>query len=152
MLCQNCRKKPAEVIIEINDENKKERISLCRDCFKDYYHQFLKDTFKELLHIVEENFFKYNDYCPYCGKSWKEIEESKKIGCINCYKTFKERLNGILEKIHGKKKYRGKAPKSSGEKLEEIMKNRILLSKAIEEENYEKAAEIRDYLKKLKKG
>lgn len=152
MLCQNCGKKPVDLIIEINDGNKKERFSLCRDCFRDYYQKILKDTFKELLQIIEEKFFKDSEYCLYCGRSWKEIEESKEIGCVNCYKIFKDRLESILEKMYGKKKYKGRTPKSSGEKMAEILKNKILLSKAIEEENYEKAAEIRDYLKKLRKG
>ncbi|MEN2984739.1 MAG: UvrB/UvrC motif-containing protein [Dictyoglomaceae bacterium] len=152
MFCQNCGKNPIELIIEITDGDKREKLSLCRHCFEDYYKKFLKDAFKELLQIIEEKFFKDNDYCLYCGRSWKEIEESKEVGCVSCYNIFRERLNGILEKIFGKKKYKGKAPKFSGEKRMEILKNKILLSKAIEEENYEKAAEIRDYLKKLRKG
>ncbi|MCX7845772.1 MAG: UvrB/UvrC motif-containing protein [Dictyoglomaceae bacterium] len=140
------------MIIDINDGNKKERLSLCRDCFKDYYQKLLKNSFKELLQIIEEKFFKDKEYCSYCGRSWREIEKSKEIGCGNCYKIFKEKLDDLLEKMYRKKKYKGKIPKLSGEKRTEILKNKILLSKAIEEENYEKAAEIRDYLKKLRKG
>lgn len=152
MLCQNCGRKPVDLIIEINDGNKRERLSLCRDCFKDYYQKFLKDTFKELVEMIERNFFGESEVCPYCGRRWKEIEETKELGCANCYKVFKDDLVNIIEKIHGKKKYKGKVPKSSGNKRDEIIRSRILLSKAIEEEDYEKAAEIRDYLRKLGKG
>lgn len=152
MLCPNCGKKPVEFFIEINDGVKKERLSLCRDCFKDYYQKFLKDTFKELVEMIERDLFEENGVCPYCGRRWREIEETKEVGCANCYTIFKDNLVNIIEKIYGKKKYKGKSPKSSGDKRDEIIRSKILLSKAIEEENYEKAAKIREYLKKLRKG
>jgi|YelNatPaOPRAMG01_1025707.scaffolds.fasta_scaffold00401_20 protein arginine kinase activator len=149
MLCQNCGKNPVELFIEIHSLEGKEKIALCRECFKDYYSHLLNKTLRQ---IIEKTIFGEEKTCPYCGKDLDEIKEEKKVGCVNCFKFFKEEIEELIKKRYGNKTYKGRAPKFYGDKMEEILKNKILLSKAIEEENYERAAEIRDYLRKLMKG
>ncbi|PMQ02202.1 MAG: excinuclease ABC subunit B [Dictyoglomus sp. NZ13-RE01] len=151
MLCQNCKKEQAEYFIVINEGDKTKKLSLCRNCFIDIYKKLLGETFNMLLNIFDKNFGDVKR-CPTCGRSLDEILESKKVGCFNCVKTFGDEINKLVEKIHGKKVYKGKTPLFHGDKREEILRSKILLSKAIEEEDYEKAAKIRDYLKNLEKG
>jgi protein arginine kinase activator len=63
------------------------------------------------------------------------------------YTAFKKGLVPLLEKMHGSAQHIGKVPSRAGKEL--VVKNEVLqlrkeLDKAVEKEDYEKAAKIRD--------
>ena len=90
--------------------------------------------------------------CPSCGFNYSDFKKKGRLGCGHCYSAFKHQLLPLLKKIHGAIRHTGKVPldvasASSGEaKLKELEKQ---LQKAVELEEYEKAARIRDEIKKL---
>ncbi len=76
------------------------------------------------------------------------------MGCSECYRTFNKKLLPLLRRLHGSVQHTGKAPLQKvgvGKKGKEIMELRRELQKVIEKEEYEKAAVIRDKIKKLEK-
>jgi protein arginine kinase activator len=90
--------------------------------------------------------------CPACGFSHTDFKKSGRLGCSKCYTTFIEPLEGILKQMHKGTQHVGKAPKALRAQLD-LSKQRDKLagelSKAIETEDYEQAAQIRDQLKEL---
>ncbi len=97
----------------------------------------------------------YEQTCPQCGITFSEIASSGKLGCAYCYKTFYKKLYPSLRRIHGATHHQGKIPISSSPRLsstsriEELKKQ---LKDAIEVENFELAAKLRDEINLLKEG
>jgi protein arginine kinase activator len=107
--------------------------------------------------------------CSLCGMSFDDFKKSGKLGCAKCYSVFRENLAPVLRRLHGSAEHTGrtpdKAPEIKGTDLgkagfevraakesglsKEIDRLKAELSKAIENEHYEKAAELRDRIRSL---
>jgi len=90
--------------------------------------------------------------CDVCGTSWLNFQESGLLGCMNCYHSFRENLNVLLRRIHGSNKHIGNRPPNQRiiEDKSDITNLQQKLKIAIENENFEKAAELRDRITDLK--
>jgi protein arginine kinase activator len=92
--------------------------------------------------------------CATCGLTYKEFRASGKLGCSQCYPTFDKPLKKLLRKIHGNTIHHGKLParksesRQSHRQLEDLKKE---LAEAIKQEEFEKAADLRDQIKAFKK-
>ena len=90
--------------------------------------------------------------CKGCGSSFEEIANTGKVGCAECYRTFYNRLIPSIQRIHGNTTHTGKIASSAGieaKRENELEKAREELKKAIQEQAFEKAAELRDRIKEL---
>jgi protein arginine kinase activator len=90
--------------------------------------------------------------CPNCGVSFADIRQTGKLGCSECYKVYEQELEPTLKRIHGSSQHFGKIPSRGGEKVllrKEIDELKVRLQEAVAQEEYEKAAEIRDRIKEL---
>ncbi|MCL2096996.1 MAG: UvrB/UvrC motif-containing protein [Oscillospiraceae bacterium] len=91
--------------------------------------------------------------CKMCGVSFADITKTGKAGCGECYETFKNELTHSIIRIHGAVNHTGKIPKnrrvkiSAKRKLEELS---FRMQKAVGEQNFEEAANIRDEINKIK--
>ncbi len=93
--------------------------------------------------------------CPVCGITFAEFRASGRLGCANDYMAFKRGLVPLLEKIHGHVEHKGKVPAHVGERIERqrrVAELRQKLNAAIQKEEYEKAAELRDEIYKLEES
>lgn len=93
--------------------------------------------------------------CPHCGLSYEDIMRKGKIGCGLCYQALKEYLTPLLEKIQGKVRHSGKVPRKG--KVEDQRERRIYelrkeLEKLVRKEEYERAVELRDEIRRLEKN
>jgi protein-arginine kinase activator protein McsA len=90
--------------------------------------------------------------CPACGLTFADFRASGRLGCHQDYEHFKKQLLPLLEKIHGATQHTGKIPLRLGQRVE---KQKVLtalrkdLNAAIQREEYERAAELRDKIKVL---
>jgi len=116
------------------------------------------DFFSGLLGLAGKQAFISNDQalgkkvCDKCGMSFADFQASGKIGCGNCYSVFSDSMEGLLKRLHGSVQHTGKVPDSLSEKLKvtrEVENLKTLLNKAIQSEEYEKAAELRDMIREL---
>lgn len=167
MLCDNCKKRQATVRYEENINGDKKKVNLCAICSKELgilSHSFMDNMlfsfFDEPLSIGYEKV--KEEKCNKCGYSFSDYAKTGLLGCDKCYNTFESKLTPILKKLHGKS-YHVKEQKDKENIVEKIKMNNnsntnsseidILkqkLNKAIEKEEYENAAEIRDKIKELK--
>ncbi|NMP37064.1 MAG: hypothetical protein GX051_02910 [Clostridiales bacterium] len=163
MLCQNCKKNEANTHFKRIINGSTSEIHLCAECAEalGYANAFsgfglgLGDLFGNLLgYSAMPAHAGATLRCPMCGNSFDDIAKSGKLGCAECYETFYDKLLPSLQRIHGKTKHEGKQANSGTQQVNspdvaDILKEK--LSKAVEEQNFEEAARIRDELKKIEK-
>jgi len=90
--------------------------------------------------------------CDICGLSYDKFKSTGRFGCSNCYNVFGERLNPLFKRVHGNTTHTGKIPSRAGVRIKTIRlveKLKIELEKAIQNEEYEKAAQLRDEIKEI---
>jgi protein arginine kinase activator len=90
--------------------------------------------------------------CPVCGFTQADFKKTGRLGCSACYQTFAESLSNLLRAMHKGTAHLGKMPSNLVRRREHAERLRGLqadLKKAVEAENYENAASLRDQIKKL---
>lgn len=92
--------------------------------------------------------------CQDCGLSFSEFRDKSLLGCPSCYTAFEAPLSGLLERAHeGGNHHIGKVPRRGGGASEQrqlqITRIRKRLDVAVEAEDYELAAQLRDDLSDL---
>ncbi len=162
MLCQDCGKREATVHLTqvINDE--KVELHLCRECAEKrrFHTPFEGVPFplaEFLAGMLDQSLIKKpgkasDKKCPTCGMYFSDFSKTGRLGCGNCYAVFKSQLNDLLRKIHGSTQHQGKVPFTPGDVMKPLREERKLqeqLKKAVEEEDFEKAAKLRDRIKAL---
>ena len=150
VICQNCNKNEANMHMKRIINGRAAEVHLCSDCARSlgYGEAFsgfgigLGGLFHDLL--SKNEIAGSSMRCGFCGKSFEEIANDGKMGCAECYNVFYDKLLPSLNRIHGKASYAGSKPEgnnSAESRLEELKK---ALSMAIEEQNFELAATLRD--------
>ena len=94
--------------------------------------------------------------CEACGLTFAEFRKSGLMGCSACYKAFESQVGPLIERAHeGGTHHIGKIPRRAGasvERQERITLLRRQLSDAIEAEQYERAADLRDQIRRFEEG
>lgn len=100
------------------------------------------------------------DACPSCGGTLQDFRETGRLGCPTCYRVFEAPLRDLLRRLHGSTHHMGEryadpattavpraeaAPVSSAAAA--ALREQLRL--AVETENFELAAELRDRLRVL---
>lgn len=175
MTCNICGKKKATVhLTEIVDEQLSE-MHLCEECARQksaaMENQFgLADLLAGLADQSKTTGSKISEAektalrCSRCGLPYEDFRKFGRLGCHECYASFKDHLSGLLRKIHGSNKYLGKLPiPMKGQEaretataaspvlegMEVLGDLRHQLQLAIEAEDFERAAMIRDKIRSL---
>jgi protein arginine kinase activator len=162
MQCQDCGKKEATVHLTqvINDQ--KVVLNLCEECAdKRGFHNPLEGVPFPLAEFLASMLSQAqmkkpakeaDVVCSACGLGFSEFTKAGRLGCGNCYVTFKEQLDDLLRKVHGSTQHRGKFPRTKRDVMKPLWEENKLqeeLKKAIEQEDFERAAQIRDQIKAL---
>lgn len=90
--------------------------------------------------------------CPVCKTRLSEVLQGGKFGCGACYDAFGSYTKQILNNIHSTSVHKGKVSAAASEQIKikrEIEKLKAELKEAIEKQEFEKAAGLRDKIKKL---
>ncbi len=159
MQCSICKEKPATVHLTQIVGDKMQKLDLCEECAKvkgvnDPAGFALADLMLGLgaSQEIEQSAGGAELKCPRCGFTQADFKKSGRLGCPECYKTFAEGLSGLLKSMHKGTRHVGKAPEALKESRETADKLKTLqkkLTKAIESENFEEAAQLRDEIKQL---
>jgi protein arginine kinase activator len=170
MLCQQCQKAQATVHIdEVKSfhgpgapENEVDEHHLCETCSQniDLPHIAVQQkTMDEVWKLLQISALKAHKKqgretltCSSCGTTLDSLRRKGRVGCQTCYLTFSEYLEGLLERMHGATHHEGRIP---GVDEEETRRRRAIdeaetaLERAVADEDFERAAELRDELKQL---
>jgi protein arginine kinase activator len=94
-----------------------------------------------------------NQQCSFCGLTFKDFRETGRLGCPHCYETYAPHLQRLLRRVHGSTQHVGKVylpPDPSASELENRLQAlRRKLNRAVEAEDFERAAELRDEIRTL---
>ena len=160
MNCDACKQKTATVFLTQIVDGKMQKVNLCETCSKekgvtDPTGFALADLLLGIGASEEMEKSTSGVRCPVCGFSQADFKKTGRFGCSNCYDVFADGLESMLKNMHKDTEHKGKVPaRLLKAKLREAEMKTIRddLRKAISEEQYEAAAELRDQLKKMEAG
>lgn len=163
MLCQNCQQRNANVHITKVINNKRVDLYLCDHCatgdsnvnfgtnlsLSDFLPGLLGfgPTPSQVVAVQPQQLV-----CDNCGLTFEEFQKIGKFGCSTCYEVFNKKIEPLIKRLHGNASHHGKFPIQIAEQIElskEIQNLKDELNKAIKNEEYEKAAELRDAIRQL---
>ena len=161
--CSICKEKPATLFLtKISADNKKQNLDLCDTCAKtkgldDDQTAFLVPDADIMLGLgaaqeITQTTGGVELKCPRCGFSQADFKKSGRLGCPECYQVFAEGLEGLLKTMHKGTRHTGKAPEALRHSRDHAERLKLLqkkLAKAIESEDFEQAAKLRDELKEI---
>ncbi len=147
MLCERCNKRPATVIYTQIINGHKESVNICSECAA---KESIFENFGSLLSFAGP---KGNSLisCPNCRMTLEEFKRTGRMGCGECYSTFRENAKDILKKIHGTSVHQAEEEKEIKKEKSEIELLREKLGEAIETENFEEAARLRDKIREIER-
>lgn len=159
MMCEKCGKNLATTHIKKVINGSVEEHSLCSFCAAEQGYGGMEDfSLSNMLSMMLGGHPKgvsvSKKRCTVCGSTFSDIAKSGRVGCGECYETFKEELLPSLQRLHGRVKHIGKTPESEVKEQtleEKIIKLKEKLTDAVQNEEFEKAAEIRDEIKSLER-
>ena len=151
MLCSKCHMKEATVYYKQNINGEIKEYALCNDCAAETGLGFSPiNVFTSVLTPRKPR--EESKHCTLCGSTFDEIKHSGKAGCAECYSVFSEELAPMIAGIHGSAQHKARENSTStnaDRKPNELDSLRAELRSAVEAENYERAAELRDMIKRL---
>lgn len=174
MKCQKCQNREATTHIKRVINGEFEEYNLCSQCaeemgYGNLFHGFsssFADDFNSLFGSFFENALPARTQatrCETCGSSYTDIQRTGMMGCADCYKLFENEIMPTIRKLHGNTTHCGKnsaafradrAKSVSAETPEEkpqseLEKLKAELDTAIEKQEFEKAAQLRDEIKAM---
>lgn len=175
MKCERCHKEEAEVHIKQSVDGEVREFHLCRGCARELAQEGVIPDLEldwPVSNLLGALWGKPSGpsrrpvrtgeslVCPRCGMSFPEFRKTGKFGCAGCYDAFREMIRPLLRKIQGNTVHRGRHPGGRGPEAlfpaseeavptSEIERLREELGRAVAEERYEKAAELRDRIRSL---
>lgn len=157
MQCDVCQQKEATVFLTQIVEGKMQKVNLCESCSKekgvnDPAGFALADLLLGLGSAEEIERNPGAAKCPVCGFTQADFKKTARLGCSVCYDTFAEPLSGMLKGMHKGIEHVGKVPASlrrSHRRDARIKSLQSSLDEAIAAEEYEKAASLRDEIRRI---
>ncbi len=171
MLCEKCKKRTATVFYNENINGKTRAYSLCGDCasklrekgdlqditsmigsFADPFSALHDDLFGGFFGIPKYHAVSAEKKCAGCGSTYSSIADSGRVGCPACYETFRDELSRMIASVHGTTAHTGSVParhRAKMERAEQIRKLKADLQDAINKEDFERAASLRDEVRRL---
>lgn len=161
MLCEKCKEREAKVHVTRISAGKQTSVHLCQSCAQDsgvgasqssvslpqLLNKLVGGSENESAEFVEK---KKQKTCTVCGMSYYDFKQTGRFGCANCYMVFRPNLTPILQKVQQGESHQGKVPKRSGVRIaDQIEELRNRLKRAVQDEEFETAARLRDEIRSL---
>jgi len=163
MLCDRCGKNEAAIHLTQIEGTQSTTRNLCEGCaaamglnpgvsaqagsapLADFLAQMGKASSNEPVTTVGT--------CPGCGFTLADFKRTGRLGCPRCWGAFDSSLRGLLRKLHGGTQHAGKvylAPNpAESDRAARVASLRRSLSRAVETEDFERAAALRDQIRRL---
>ena len=159
MLCDSCGERDAVVQLTRIEGGEVKLLHLCERCAAESGVETAdppKHPLAGILHAVQEQAALTSTEtgrCPFCHATMLDFRATGRWGCARCYAAFEQGMRELLRRVHGSSKHVGKAyqpPKSEAiERAGALGDLRERLRRAIESEQFELAADLRDRIRVL---
>ncbi len=169
MQCEKCREKIATIHLTEIIKGIRSEVHLCEECAREIGLNSKLSNFSlsvsDMLSFLDADNcavcddISDNSVCSACSTAMPEITDNYIAGCQCCYSTFNKEIEEHLENNNIIPRHTGKVPINfktvenfrKEEKCRDINVHHLQesLVKAVDSENYEEAAAIRDKIKEL---
>ena len=164
MLCDRCHKEEASVHVTQDVNGHVRKLHICEACAKDLgvsqpqgmnlndMLESLKSQFEALQESLPGGAEAEDVRCPLCNTSRSSILKRGRMGCDFCYERFETEIMPIILSLHHQDQHIGKIPKGEEQRIHQslkLMRLRRELEEAVEQEDYELAARLRDEIREL---
>lgn len=157
--CDRCESPATVHVTHIKAGAKSER-HLCEECARALHVPQAAKELQKLLKSFEPHVAMARPpavdagrTCPDCGMTYNEFRQLGRFGCPRDYEIFEQNVVRLLKRIHGAALYSGPTPQGgeveNGQLVDEIVRARARLAAAVEQEDYEEAARLRDEIQRL---
>jgi protein arginine kinase activator len=158
MVCDHCKQNEAIIHLTQIENDQMRTFHLCESCAAEkglepgvsVANAPLTDFLAQVGRSTEPA---THGPCPYCGLKIDEFKKTGRLGCSHCYVTFEPSLRGLLRRLHGSTQHVGKVylppDPTRAEQQERLAGLRRKLDRAVELEDFERAAQIRDMIRTL---
>ena len=165
MICQQCRKREAQYHSYRVINNELTAVHLCAYCLEHKADGEDTNGMEDKLHSIldvllktktADSLKKEGRRCESCGMTLDEYEKSGLVGCPRCYELFSDSIFSRRKRDRSSKKrsavsHGGDSNDYTNGNSKFLKRLESRLKKAVESENFEEAAHIRDRIKNLEK-
>jgi len=157
MLCENCKENDAVVNLTTIKDNVVTQQHLCEKCAAEKGVETSiapKNPLGDFLQAMQQKALPGGDdapACHFCGATTRDFRSTGRLGCARCYTAFERQLRELLRRLHGNSRHAGRRYEPPAIELVEragtVAQLRERLRRAIDNEQFELAAELRDRLR-----
>ena len=161
MMCEDCNDRDATIRLTTIVNGEKVEKNLCASCMAKIKQQFptlelwgfagLLSGFLDAVKAEKPEPLP-EITCGRCHTTYAGFVKSGLLGCSDCYQSFREPLETLLKGIHGQTRHTGRVPGSLPSDVPlklTLDRMKQQLAQAIETEEYEKAAGLRDQIRAM---
>lgn len=162
-MCEECGEREANYTIAVMMGEQVTHRQLCSVCMAKMNMNLTTGNLKQLLSgLMNSIVHRQEDregvesgdapVCERCGTTFDAFEKTGRLGCAQCYQAFREQLAPMLRQLHGHLQHTGRKLLND----EDAQRQRAAcerlnaqLTQAVEQEDFETAARLRDELRQL---
>jgi len=160
MVCDNCKERDAVVHLTQIIDNAVTQLHLCEKCAAakgvETTVAMPKHPLAGLLQSAQQQAtVALGDAvkCNFCSATLRDFRSTGRLGCAHCYGAFETSLRELLRRVHGNSRHAGRRYEPPKRELLErattLGELRDRLRRAIESEQFELAADLRDRIRVL---
>lgn len=160
MVCDNCKEREAVIAVTSAGEGGVVQLHLCERCaaergIETTLASSAKHPLGEFLEAVQHQMPPSADTarCSFCGMTLADFRTTNRWGCARCYAQFEGGIRELLRRVHGNSRHVGRGyhpPEGEApERASVLGELRERLRRAIESEQFETAASLRDRIRSM---
>jgi len=156
MMCDNCKERDSVVQVTRTDADGPSVTNLCEKCAAERGIEthvnmpktsYLVMALQKQLPTVTAD----GGRCTFCSATLRDFKATGRLECARCYSTFETSLRDLLRRVHGNSRHAGKVYHPPAPGFDEggtvLTELRDRLRRAIEAEQFEEAARLRDQIR-----
>jgi len=158
MLCDNCKERDAVVHLTQIEEGTVKQRHLCEKCAAEQGVETTiampKHPLAGLLQAAQQQAQTVQGdavRCTFCSATLRDFRASGRLGCAHCYGAFESSLRELLRRVHGNSRHAGRRYDPPRPELLQrdttLGELRDKLRRAVESEQFELAADLRDRIR-----
>ena len=157
MVCQHCGENPATFHLTKLENSELVSQDFCEQCATALGHTNEVALPSMLANVVAQaarGRAHTGLTCPHCGLTFDEFRRKGRFGCPMDYEVFAEPIDAMLRNMHDNRtRHRGRQPRGRIDQRiavgERLLHLRRELGEAVESEQYEDAARLRDEINRI---
>jgi len=155
--CDICKNREGALkVSQVDSDGRMTELWVCAECARQRGFTAVEELKADVADVIAELQSRVEDkdnalVCPDCRMTYAEFKRLGRVGCARCYEAFHDRLVPLVRRIHGAVQHVGRTTKSGRKRAQErltLERLRTHLQQAIDGEDYERAAALRDQLRR----